>query len=150
ELLRMSERLRSHGWSVSDLEGAGVQRFQAPAAEGSSARAEWTRLSLDVARGSARGRLLPPRPAGGEGQGGRCPATQGALTELMAALAPDADPGEPGAAPDDDGGPQAEAVTAATCLREYSSCTGGNRYSCCVGLGCYGPDNHETCQCSRA
>jgi hypothetical protein len=40
-------------------------------------------------------------------------------------------------------------VTANACIGLGGSCA-GNPKGCCAALSCFGPDHHETCQCSSA
>jgi hypothetical protein len=153
ELRQRSEALRQQGWTVAALEGATIDWLRASGEKASPTQAEWTRVSLDVAKDGVAAALILAWPSdGGPDQFAIQPASRdGAvkLVEAMAAGGPLANNAEPNRVDQaQTESLEADSVQPLACNREGASCAASG--SCCYGLSCAGQDNHEHCYCSRA
>jgi hypothetical protein len=150
ELFEKSEMLRQQGWTVPALESAEIERFEAPAGGEVTGTAEWTRVSVAVVNGrGSSAKLILAWRANGTDQFAIKPGTQDSVAELLEALAPAEEEASEDSSLADEDSEISVVEQAATCSREHATCA-SNHSACCHGLGCYGPDNHETCNCSHA
>ena len=136
---------RDQGWQVSELAAATTEMFDAPAAAddgmaASSAIATWSRVRV--------GATLAPPSGGGVLRIALAIAWTGGQPDQIA-LVPDSEAAEASAleAMQASAGSLAGAVHP---LASIGSPCHSNGDCGSTGLTCFGPDNHETCQCSSA
>jgi hypothetical protein len=153
-------RLEAAGW---ELGLAQVERFSAPAdqkgptgteASPSGAPGLWTRVTVPVSRQGApgqapsKGGLLLAWLDGGSDVFAIHAATEAITQQLLAAVDDPPSTTAPAPPPGLEPPAQVSSISSAlTCNREGASCAGS--HSCCFGLSCFGPDNHETCNCAQ-
>jgi hypothetical protein len=146
QLLQRSQALQQQGWSVAALEDATVEWLRASGEKTSPGEAEYTRVILDVTKdGMAAALILSWSPQGPD-QLSVQPARRAdalAVAQAIAAAAPGANQGAGEVATY---GGATEVQAASACNGEGATCAGSGR--CCNGLSCFGPDNHERCNCT--
>jgi hypothetical protein len=103
-------------------------------------------VTVDASREALTAKLILAWPQGGADQFAVKSGSRAASTQLAAAFAqsiPEAANADVSSASQ----LETESLTAHPnyCGGEGASCAGGG--GCCSGLSCYGPDNHETCNC---
>jgi hypothetical protein len=147
ELLQKSQALQQQGWTVAALEAATVEWLGASGVKTSAAEAKYTRVILDVAKDGMAAKLILAWPPQGPDHFAIQPARHAdaaAVVQAMADGGPFANEGKPSDVATN--GAATGIQPASACNGEGASCAGSG--SCCNGLSCAGPDNHERCNCN--